>query len=974
MIEALNVAEPAAFALMDYWSFDGWFALKDRLAEGEGPQLRKLVLPGIELRLTSPTDCRLNAHVVFSDRTPDQSLRDFLSKLEVDIMERPLSEASLVELARVHSTPDILKTHGFKKEVIDESDEQALLAGSRIAEISLKSYRDAIASVPGGLAIGFMPFDTNDGLKEVDWHEHYAYFMKLFRSSPIFESRKPDLQAAFNGVKTEGNAKWFEAFFDGLGKIPRLVVSGSDAHAFSDYGKFHSGKATWIKADTTFLGLKQALREPARRSFIGDRPSKLVEVSENKTFYIDSIEISRNPKSKLQEFWLDGCRLPLNTELVAIIGNKGSGKSALADVLALLGNSNSDLHFSFLSKSRFRQQPAMLAQHFSGQLTWLDGEKGAPLSLDKNAAPGSPELVRYIPQQYFEDLCNEHVSGKSDKLEQELRSVIFSHTSSAIRQDALNFDQLTDREERTYREQLAEYRKELSKVNKEIESVERQLHPDERRKIDELVALKRKQIEEHNKIQPKEPSKPTEELTPEQRAIATELETIAQRLSEAATKQQQLVKSQTDLSNKSRANQLLRERLALLRRQVGQFQTDSQTDFATLGLALADVVTFSINEEVLDESREKLEIDKRAVAENEVENAESRKLLASSQESLKAKLAAPQQEFQAQLKAMLMWKERMAELVGSTNIPDSLEGLNARIAQLDELPGRRIELQQRRLLLCGEIFDSIESQRKLRERLFSPVQDVINAHSLIRDEYKLRFKASLSMSAELMSSALFDLVKQNVGEFRGEAESHAAIRKLIELHDSTTKEGVLSIASLIHNKLVEAATSTGKYSAGVEALLRTERAASDVYDLLFGLRFLEPRYTLLFQDTLIEHLSPGQRGALLLIFYLLVDKGHNPIILDQPEENLDNQTVVSLLVPVLSEAKKRRQILMVTHNPNLAVVCDAEQIIFSSFDRKQACRITYLSGAIENPSINQHVVNVLEGTKPAFDNRRDKYH
>lgn len=131
--------------------------------------------------------------------------------------------------------------------------------------------------------------------------------------------------------------------------------------------------------------------------------------------------------------------------------------------------------------------------------------------------------------------------------------------------------------------------------------------------------------------------------------------------------------------------------------------------------------------------------------------------------------------------------------------------------------------------------------------------------------------------------------------------------------------------------------------------------------------------TLLFQDTRIEQLSPGQRGALLLIFYLLVDNGRQPIILDQPEENLDNETIVSLLVPVLEVAKRRRQIIMVTHNPNLAVVCDAEQIIYSSFDRKNGSKIAYVGGSIENPETNKYVVDVLEGTKRAFDNRRGKY-
>jgi hypothetical protein len=65
---------------------------------------------------------------------------------------------------------------------------------------------------------------------------------------------------------------------------------------------------------------------------------------------------------------------------------------------------------------------------------------------------------------------------------------------------------------------------------------------------------------------------------------------------------------------------------------------------------------------------------------------------------------------------------------------------------------------------------------------------------------------------------------------------------------------------------------------------------------------------------------------------------------------------------------------MVTHNPNLAVVCDAEQIIHCEFDRKNGHRITYTSGAIESSDINKKVVDVLEGTMPAFENRRKKYH
>jgi len=96
MIATLNAAEPAVFALMDYWNFEGWFALKRRLAQPGAPRLSKTVFPGIELRLCAPMARRLNAHAVFSDKIDDQHLRDFLSKLTLELVELPLSENGLV--------------------------------------------------------------------------------------------------------------------------------------------------------------------------------------------------------------------------------------------------------------------------------------------------------------------------------------------------------------------------------------------------------------------------------------------------------------------------------------------------------------------------------------------------------------------------------------------------------------------------------------------------------------------------------------------------------------------------------------------------------------------------------------------------------------------------------------------------------------------------------------------------------------
>ena len=75
----------------------------------------------------------------------------------------------------------------------------------------------------------------------------------------------------------------------------------------------------------------------------------------------------------------------------------------------------------------------------------------------------------------------------------------------------------------------------------------------------------------------------------------------------------------------------------------------------------------------------------------------------------------------------------------------------------------------------------------------------------------------------------------------------------------------------------------------------------------------------------------------------------------------------------IQEAKKRRQVIIVTHNPNIAVVSDAEQIIYSAHKNYGDYSIDYETGSIENPNLNCRLLDVLEGTRPAFDNRDSKY-
>jgi len=980
MINAMNEAEPAVFAIMDYWTFDGWFALKRRLSEADAPALTKKVLPGIELRLSAPTEKRLNAHVIFSDETSDQHLKDFLANLKIERLDRSVSKDAIVDLARA-TAADMLAKKGHKKDVVDSDYEDALLAGYKLAEVTTESYKQAISRVPDGLAIGFMPYDTSDGLSEVKWEEHYSYFLGLFESSPIFESRNLELRTAFLCEKTPTNQTWIDSFKHGLKGIPRLVVAGSDAHCFvgvagnndkRGYGDFPSGKRTWIKADPTFDGLKQAILEPAKRSFIGEKPPKLQEVESNKTYYIDSIEVTKTGAKAGIGAWLHGCDIPLNPDLVAIIGNKGSGKSALADVIATLGNSRQSEHFSFLQGGRFLGKAGEPAKHFTGTLTWCD-QSTEIRTLNELPSEEKAELVRYIPQNYFEELCNAHVSGKSDAFQKELESVIFSHASEEMRLGALDFDQLTDQQEQSLRNRLGEYRKDLAAINALIVRIEEQLQPIETERLTDLLLLKAKQIEEHEKLKPAEVVAPSEEFSPEQKQAADGLAAVIQQVEAARSRTLEIAGETTGLARQQKAIANLREQLRLLQRTFGQTHSAASDDLKLLGVTWTDLAAIEIRTGVLDELSDRLtEKQGELKAESELlsQNLES---YTEAQKGFASKLNAPQQQYETYQRQLAEWTRKRDELMGSSAEPESKIGLEARLKQIKALPDQLEALEVKRLQLSGEIFDTLDAQRMARAELFKPVQDLIHKNSLIREDYRLQFQATLAASADVIADQLFGLIKQTLGEFRGQDDALSTIRRLFDSHDLNAREGALAFVGTLQKKVLEAANASGS-PAGIFNLVKKGHSPAAVYDLIFGLNFLKPRYSLSFQDTQIEQLSPGQRGALLLIFYLLVDKGKRPIILDQPEENLDNETVFRLLVPVLTEAKKNRQVIMVTHNPNLAVVCDAEQIIHAKFDRASDCTIEYDSGAIESVNINSAVVTVLEGTKPAFANRSGKYH
>lgn len=119
-------------------------------------------------------------------------------------------------------------------------------------------------------------------------------------------------------------------------------------------------------------------------------------------------------------------------------------------------------------------------------------------------------------------------------------------------------------------------------------------------------------------------------------------------------------------------------------------------------------------------------------------------------------------------------------------------------------------------------------------------------------------------------------------------------------------------------------------------------------------------------------MSDGEQMLALLEFIFKFDSYKYPVLLDQPEDDLDAKAISSTIVEFIKSEKAERQIIIASHNANLVVCGDSENIIVSSKTGGKNPDFKYVSGAIEEDSVNKEIVEILEGGKQAFERRRNK--
>jgi ABC-type lipoprotein export system ATPase subunit/uncharacterized coiled-coil DUF342 family protein len=828
----------------------------------------------------------------------------------------------------------------------------------------------------------WIPYDEYGGIDGIDPKTDKLFKEGLVKCADILGSSNKK-QSDFFLWKSD---KFSEEEFRGWFGKRKPCIKGSDSHStkeevgcLKDENSQPTDKFCWIKADPTFRGLQQIINEPEDRVFLGVCPPKKEWVNSNKTRFLSSIKIGKVHDSKLDDVWFD-CDIPLNHDMIAIIGNKGSGKSALADIIALASDTDKAEYFSFLQKKKFREKK--LASNFEAVATWQDGNITSQ-NLQNDPEPNKPEMVKYIPQSYLETVCTETSVDEQSIFQKELRKVVFSHISPANRLGKETLEELIEYKTEEVNAELRRHRQELSEINGKIITLEQKASADFRQQIEEALKKKSQELEAHVKNKPADVPKP-DNLTEEQKqaytAIEAELNTNNEALQGTETQIETALKDQKSLTEDITLATKMEGKLTNIRSEIDTLKTQNAENFRALGLDIDAVIDVTINNDPLAAKKtelieKKAKVDESLSAENANSLVNKKKGIHDKIEELKGKLDAPNKRYQEYLRRLKEWEKRKAEIEGAENQADTVKYYEAQLKYIQEILPTAIKVERgNRAEISRKIHGCIAANRNTYAALFAPVQQLIEDTVIIKEGFKLSFDSMIIQRGFVREFFEYHISQGVQGSFCGKDAGEKKLNDIIEDYDFNQSDQSVAFAEKIQDHLEHDKRSKGNNEIAVGSQLKKHATLQKLYDYLWGFDYLLPEYSLKLDGKDLSQLSPGERGALLLVFYLLVDTSNKPIIVDQPEENFDNQTVYHLLIPVIKEVKKRRQIIMVTHNPNIAVVCDAEQVIFSSIDRADNNRITYTSGSIENPETNKHILDILEGTRPAFDNRDAKYY
>ena len=877
--ELEKISNISVIGITDYFTIDGY---KKVLEYREKSRLQnfELILPNIEFRLDKLIGGkRLNYHVIFSDEiTLGKIEKAFLEELHI---QAPNAEKRKLTRENIEEIGTILKQQHekFRK----KSD---YVVGCENITISLNEITKVLKEKDSIFGGKYLLVLVEEGWDSIGWNSqgHLARKNILVKSHAIFSS---SLKTRDFGLGKKHPSP--EDFINEFGSL-KPCIHGSDAHSFEKLCKPDKNRFCWIKAYPTFEGLKHVFYEPEERVRI---QSENPEYRKN-IYTLNLLEIKSSWIS--DELSIEEQKIPLNRNLIAVTGGKGSGKTALLDLTAncfedRCKRSGRDRN-SFVQRIEKQKQDLEIKMGFIGEDV---GEFSKKLTEEKFFRDSQ---IVYLPQGKIEEY-----SGDRQKLDKKIEEIIFSNKKVIEGEYKQKFDGLKN--------EIDEIIKQIDKINREIYELEEDT---KKEIIAEITGKKR--IKEG-------------ELKDKEDKLRRLTESMEEGIKES-------IEKLNEEENKLRINH---SKLEDVKTKLEQFESELEE--------FLDVSNKTIN----DLNSELLEL--------MVDLTIPQLIFKPQLDVIKKALELISQRIKNVTKKIKKKKEQLSQFSGIKRThAESLKKIEGIRTDIESLKKQLTHLEEKK-----ERIKSLESERMQKYKILlnkywewkEYYKEVIEVFSIGKSEIMsgIDFKSSIYFDKDRFvefGADILDQRKINIDE----------VEKCAELLETAITEDTLKKLEGSLKKFIQKIFKNKNF-------LKRTRTSYDFYKWTFGNYFLLST-EIFFKRISIDRLSMGQKGTVLLKLFLA--EGDYPLIVDQPEESLDNKFIYVELVGAFREAKKKRQIIIATNNANLVVNTDAEQIIVAEFENN---KISYKLGALEDLKVREDIMPILEGGRKAFKKREEKY-
>jgi hypothetical protein len=966
----------AAIGITDYFFIDGYKKVNESKDQGKLKNF-ELILPNVELRLDTfvvkDKSKDINFHVIFSNELEDEDIeKEFIEALDVQISgsvsglegKRKLNKKTVCEIGRL-----IKKQHSIFK---TDSDEEAALKN---ISVSLEQIQELLRK--DLFKNKFLLVLSGGEWSDIDWNQAYLTKKNFLQTAHILETGSLDTINWALGKKDLSR----ESFIKEFGSL-KPCIYGSDAHCLDKICRPEDDKFCWIKADPSFEGLKQVIYEPEERVYIGNSPPK----GKNYAKVIDKIDIKNSNN------WFEHNPILLNDNLVSIIGEKGAGKTALADFIALAGgdfNVEEEDPGSFVFKAlKSSKQIEETIENCGISIYWRDGSSDSIVISKDFKNYRDLRKVRYLSQRFIERKCRPEQAGE---LQKEVENIIFQYIPEQDRMGQTTFIDLKKKKTQSIQLKKSRCKQELMDFNIEVFNLEEEINSLDARKEE-----KNKLQSEIDQLERQKP-KPT---TEEERSIEAKLGLLNNRKSQLNEK---FAHCKIQLSTV----ETIKTKVEDLKAHVGKQLTDIKNDLKSVGLDnIFDEIKFSVSSDFDNAlNNKKTEIEAQIQELQGTEEPKEKIIEDKPKESAELDLGTLTEDYVSKLSlieintliSILESKSSLAEDKRKTIrlFEEKIEKDQKRINELEKSI-KEIEEIKKALLpekmrerdeTYRNYFILLQEEKKILEELYAKLKEKLGKENL-GEKNQIEFFARIELDVEN-----FFIKADNIIDF-SRAGRYYRKRDLLFKEIKTIAEKIELVETTDVYNLITQLYKTFEEDEGnsidIGGQLLKNKKKIDFYNWILDVSDFSVTYSIKFQGTNIELLSPGKKGIVLLLMYLVLDTESSiPLIIDQPEENLDNKSVYPYLINYFKTAKKRRQIIVITHNPNLVLNTDAEQIIVANFEAipvTQDARIKYISGAIENSfvsekakipiekqGIKEHGIDILEGGPEAFGKREDRY-